>query len=79
MRNAILAVALILIVSASTLGQQGKSAPEPTVKLPPELARVLTDYEAAWRSRDAAALTRLFAKAKRNDRRRDRAPSIRHK
>lgn len=61
MRNAILAVALVLIVSASTPGQQGTGAPEPTVKLPPELARVLTDYEAAWRSRDAAALARLFA------------------
>ncbi len=33
----------------------------PSVALPPELARVLTDYEAAWRSRDAAALARLFA------------------
>jgi len=61
MRNAILAIALVLIVSASTPGQQGTGAPEPTVKLPPELARVLTDYESAWRSRDAAALARLFA------------------
>jgi ketosteroid isomerase-like protein len=34
---------------------------QPSVALPPELARVLTDYEAAWRSRDAAALARLFA------------------
>jgi len=34
---------------------------EPSVNLPPELARVLTDYEAAWRNRDAAALARLFA------------------
>jgi ketosteroid isomerase-like protein len=34
----------------------------PSVALPPELARVLTDYEAAWTSRDAAALSRLFAK-----------------
>ncbi len=33
----------------------------PSVALPPELARVLTDYEAAWSSRDAAALSRLFA------------------
>jgi ketosteroid isomerase-like protein len=31
------------------------------VKLPPELARVLTDYEAAWSQKDAAALARLFA------------------
>jgi len=33
----------------------------PTVALPPGLARVLTDYEAAWRARDAGALARLFA------------------
>src|SRR5262245_44307659 len=31
-----------------------------TVKLPNELARVLTDYETAWRSHDAAALAKLF-------------------
>jgi lysophospholipase L1-like esterase/ketosteroid isomerase-like protein len=30
------------------------------VTLPPELARVLTDYEAAWRAKDAAALSELF-------------------
>jgi len=33
----------------------------PTVTLPPELARVLTDYEKAWRAHDAAALAILFA------------------
>jgi uncharacterized protein (TIGR02246 family) len=27
----------------------------------PDLARVLTDYEQAWRAKDAAALARLFA------------------
>ncbi len=37
------------------------SARLPSVTLPPELARVLTDYEAAWRAKDAAALARLFA------------------
>lgn len=36
-------------------------ASEPSVKLPPELARVLTDYEAGWRTGDAAALASLFA------------------
>ncbi|MFN2385099.1 MAG: SgcJ/EcaC family oxidoreductase [Thermoanaerobaculia bacterium] len=34
---------------------------QPDVKLPPELARVLTDYEAAWGKKDAAALAELFA------------------
>lgn len=33
---------------------------QPSVALPPELARVLTDYEAAWRRKDAAGLARLF-------------------
>jgi ketosteroid isomerase-like protein len=35
--------------------------PQPTVTLPPGLARVLTDYEAAWQSKDAKALAALFA------------------
>lgn len=33
----------------------------PAVALPADLARVLTDYEAAWRAHDAAALALLFA------------------
>ena len=33
----------------------------PTVALPAPLARVLTDYEAAWARKDAAALAALFA------------------
>jgi ketosteroid isomerase-like protein len=37
------------------------SSGEPSVTLPPELARVLTDYEAAWKAGDAAALSHLFA------------------
>jgi ketosteroid isomerase-like protein len=32
----------------------------PSVSLPPELARVLTDYENLWLHRDSAALARLF-------------------
>jgi ketosteroid isomerase-like protein len=36
-------------------------AAEPTVELPPELVRVLTDYETAWAARDAKALADLFA------------------
>jgi ketosteroid isomerase-like protein len=35
--------------------------PEPSVELPPELLRVLTDYEKAWSSKDAAALAALFS------------------
>ncbi len=34
---------------------------EPSVTLPPELARVLTDYEAGWKTGNGSALARLFA------------------
>jgi len=57
---------LMLWTAASMVGhangfQQAAPAPLPGVDLPPTLARVLTDYETAWRARDAAALSRLFA------------------
>ena len=55
-------IGLSLVMASFGLAQQpGPPAPEPTIKLPPPLARVLTDYEAAWRSRDAVALAGLFA------------------
>jgi ketosteroid isomerase-like protein len=41
--------------------QQPGTAELPSVQLPPEIARVLTDYEAAWTRKDAAALALLFA------------------
>jgi acetyl esterase/lipase/ketosteroid isomerase-like protein len=34
---------------------------QPSVELPPALARVLKDYEAAWSTRNPAALAQLFA------------------
>lgn len=41
--------------------QQTPEAPQqPSVELAGELARVLADYEAAWRAGDGAALARLF-------------------
>jgi ketosteroid isomerase-like protein len=52
---------LILTLMAAPAAGQQAPAGEPSVTLPPELARVLTDYEAAWSQRDAAALARLFA------------------
>src|SRR5688500_2136295 len=33
----------------------------PSIDLPPALARVLTDYENAWQTKDAAGLASLFA------------------
>ncbi|HEX6902903.1 MAG TPA: SgcJ/EcaC family oxidoreductase [Thermoanaerobaculia bacterium] len=53
---------MTLLAAASVAGQQETPPPaEPSVTLPPELARVLTDYEAAWSKKDAAALAALFA------------------
>ena len=61
MRKPMLAISLLVLTVTATVAQQPEVPPEPSVKLPPALARVLTDYETAWRSRDAAALAALFA------------------
>jgi uncharacterized protein (TIGR02246 family) len=57
MRNALgLTLLLLLLVPAVF------ASPAPAeVALPPELARVLRDYEAAWQKSDAKALASLFA------------------
>jgi len=47
----------VLLACASAAG----AAELPSVVLPPPLARVLTDYEAAWRSKDTSSLAALFA------------------
>lgn len=61
-KYAVFVLILSFVNSAFGIGpSQNAAKPEPSVTLPPALARVLTDYEAAWRSRDAAALSRLFA------------------
>jgi ketosteroid isomerase-like protein len=56
---------LFVFLNMAGLFQQspGTAAPaeQPTVSLPPELARVLTDYERAWSKGDSAALVQLFA------------------
>ncbi|HEX2455000.1 MAG TPA: DUF4440 domain-containing protein [Vicinamibacterales bacterium] len=57
-----LALLAVAVVGATGGTLQAPSMPpQPSVTLPPDLARVLTDYEAAWAARDAAALARLFA------------------
>ncbi len=57
--------ALILVTSLFLSVRSGAQVPEqpqqPSVTLPAPLARVLTDYEVAWRNKDAAALAALFA------------------
>lgn len=52
-----------LTVAGPARGQQAAPARDPqppTVDLPPELERVLRDYERGWRTGDAAALATLF-------------------
>jgi ketosteroid isomerase-like protein len=57
------AVIVLLALLWPTRGgaQTEGAAAEPSVDLPPALARVLTDYESAWSKRDAKALAGLFA------------------
>jgi ketosteroid isomerase-like protein len=66
------AFALALLVSAPAVGQTPPPAPSkssprpvaaplPSVTLPPELDRILRDYEKGWRAGDAAVLASLFA------------------
>ena len=57
------AAALAAPLGTRSLGAQapaGAPAQLPSVTLPPELDRVLRDYEKAWAARDAAALAALF-------------------
>jgi len=51
------------VVAATSWGVQAaaQASAQPSVTLPPDLDRVLRDYEAAWQKRDAAALAGLFA------------------
>lgn len=51
----------ILLASMWIPMTMAQTAVEPSVVLPPELARVLSDYESAWRAKDSAALSKLFA------------------
>ena len=50
------ACTLALALGAPVLGQQA----EPSMELPADLQRVLTDYENAWAARDADGLAALF-------------------
>ena len=62
MRRLPLAIGVLLVAwPAAARQQQPETARQPGVELPPPLARVLTDYEEAWRKRDATALAALFA------------------
>jgi ketosteroid isomerase-like protein len=54
------ALPVVLMLLGSLSGQDSVRV-EPSITLPPNFARVLTDYERAWRAKDAPALARLFA------------------
>ena len=60
MRLLIVAASVVLVTSVLTFGQAQDRVHEPSVELPEDLARVLTDYETAWRRGDEAALAQLF-------------------
>ena len=61
MASALLAVSMLCSTSCSAQTQTAAEAQLPSVTLPPELARVLTDYEAAWQAPDPKKLAMLFA------------------
>lgn len=50
-------VGLVVLVAACVQTHEGLQT---GTSLPPDLARVLTDYESAWRAKDAAQLAELF-------------------
>lgn len=64
--RAYVAIAMLLLSVPRIASAQVAPAPSdqtarlPSVTLPPELDRVLRDYERAWRAGDAPALARLF-------------------
>ncbi|MEO8378612.1 MAG: nuclear transport factor 2 family protein [Acidobacteriota bacterium] len=51
-------VSLLVMLAATGIAAQ---VTPPSIALPPELDRVLRDYERHWRAKDAAALAMLFA------------------
>jgi ketosteroid isomerase-like protein len=54
-------IALSCVLQDHTLAQDTPPQAQPTVELPPTLARVLDEYARAWVRKDAAALAALFS------------------
>ena len=63
MRRLIVGLAFLAVplVEQHASAEPPEAAFHPSVALPAPLARVLTDYEAAWQKKNAAALASLFA------------------
>jgi ketosteroid isomerase-like protein len=57
----VLCFVLASMPGGATIAQSPETTQLPSVTLPPPLARVLTDYEVAWRNKDAVALASSFA------------------
>lgn len=60
MRGVVLVLAVLVLAGGSTYAPPVAQVQDSTVILPAPLARVLSDYEVAWRNKDAAALAALF-------------------
>lgn len=58
---ALLAAVCIAAPGVAAAQETPPAAPLPTATLPPEVERVLRDYERGWRAGDEAALAALFA------------------
>lgn len=64
LKSATLLAALSIAAPAAVHAQEALApapAPLPTAMLPPEIERVLRDYERGWRAGDEVALAALFA------------------
>ena len=60
MRCLLLRIMPFVLAGTSIAAQQAAKSQEASITLPPQLARVLTDYERGWQAGDAAALAQLF-------------------
>lgn len=60
MFSVLLSLVLLTFGTGVSARDQVQTPADPSIVLPPELARVLTDYEAGWRAGDADALAQLF-------------------
>lgn len=60
MKQTILLAAALLLAAPAVQAQQPDTIPIATANMPPELVRVLRDYETAWRTGQARDLAQLF-------------------
>ena len=59
--RALLLVLSVLITAPLAAQQATTAADSPSITLPPELDRVLRDYEKGWTGKDPQGLSRLFS------------------